>query len=202
MTRGRWNTRTTRITGLAVVLAVPAFVLAGSPVSAAPTVKTTKGGHQHAAPLPAPPQMKALDPLLGKWKCDEAAAPDQQFIINATRGLDGHYQNETVTIDPGGVRAVASYGWNPLDQVYFSQYHDNWGSSSSTTSPGWKDGHLIFTGEVIQIAAPDATGHATGAHMQLKDDYTLVRPGYFKSTTTVSLNGVDYPHSYDCHTIK
>ena len=182
-----------------MVLAVPAFVIAGPPVSAAPA---THAKAHRVAPLPVPPQMKALEPLLGKWKCDEKAAPDQQFIINTTRTLDGHYQNDEVTINPGNVHAIASYGWNPLDQVYFSQYHDNWGSSSSTTSPGWKDGHLIFTGDLIQIAAPSATGHATGAHIKLKDDYTLVRPGYFKDTTTVTFNGTDYPHSYDCHTIE
>jgi len=197
LTSGRWS-RPARLTGAVAVLATCAFVVAGSPVSAAPATHAKPHGKPKLAP---PPQMSALDPLLGKYKCDEAAAPDQEFYLNTTRAMGGHFQYGDITIQPGDLHAMAAYGWDPVNGNYFSQYHDNWGSHSTTTSPGWKDGHLIFTGEIVQVAAPDATGHAQGALLKLKDDYSIVRPGYFKSVTTVTYNGVDYPHSYDCHRI-
>jgi hypothetical protein len=187
------------VAGASAALAASVLVVAGSPVSAAPAPRPPKG-HPKAT-LPAPPQMSALDPLLGKYRCDEKAAPDQRFYLNTTRGMDGHFQYGDITIQPGDLHAQAVYGWDPVDGVYFSQYHDNWGSHSTTSSPGWKDGHLVFTGDIVQVAAPSATGHAQGAHLQLKDDYTVVRPGYFIAVTTVTFNGVDYPHTYDCHRV-
>jgi hypothetical protein len=190
--------RSARVVGAAAVLMTSVLVVASSPVSATPAAHGKPGT---GVELPPPPQISALNPLLGEYKCDDATAPDQQFIVNNTRTLDGHYQNSEATVQPGNLHGLSSIGWDPVNGVFFSQYHDNWGSHSTETSPGWEDGHLVFTGDLSQVVAPDPTGHAQGAELKLTDDYSDVRRGHFKTVTTVSLNGVDFVHSYDCHRI-
>jgi hypothetical protein len=193
-----WS-RPVRVTGAVAVLTASVFAVAGSPVSAAPA---PHGKPAHPAKLPPPPQIKTLDPLLGKYKCDDAATPDQQFYVTNTRTLDGHYQSSEATIVPGDVHGIGTYGWDPVNGVFFYQYHDNWGSHSTESSPGWKDGHLTFTGDLLQVAKPDPTGHTTGAAVKITEEYSDVRPGeHFTSVSTVTYQGVDYPHTYDCNRV-
>ncbi|MBQ1123887.1 hypothetical protein [Streptomyces sp. B15] len=158
--------------------------------------------------LPPPPQMREMQRLLGSWKCVEVSPPPPNGIektvsyVKVKKAMGGHFSYSTISIEPGTIRARDVTGWNPVDRVYFRQYHDNWGTTSITTSPGWKDGHLVFTGEFIGVSEPDPDGEAEGAHMKLTDDYKWIGPGRFDVTSTVSLpGGGDYPHTAECHRI-
>jgi hypothetical protein len=188
---GRWKHVTpVRIVGVALTVAV-----SGATVAAAAPVSASSGDRAkpHAtAPLPAPPQMKALDALLGKWKCtitDPPPQPGKETVsyVTTRKALNGHYLYSDVVLNPGNLHGRQVFGWNPVDQNYVRFSYDDWGTSDTSTSPALKDGHLVFSGEVIAVSAPSSTGQAPGAHMKLQDDYTLVRPGYRTVSTTVTL---------------
>jgi hypothetical protein len=199
---GRWGRPTPiRIIGAALALAIPGFIVGASPVSAEPGHHTKP--HPKAT-LPPPPQIRALESiLLGTWKCVESNPPPGRepttITTTSKRALDGHYYYSDVTSQAGNLHGGAAWGWNPVEQVFFRQYHDNWGSYSTSESPTWKDGHLIFAGEFMAVSSPDPTGHAKGVRMKLVDDYMLVRPGYYKLVSTVATpDGTPYRHDANC----
>lgn len=155
------------------------------------------------AVLPPPPQVRGLDFLLGAYKCAYTPPPglDPAVVYMTTRrALDGHYYYIDIVIVPGDVHGLLLYGWNPVNGNFIGQYHDNWGSSGTSVSPGWQDGHLIFSGPLIQVIAPSATGVAPGVPMSLKDDYTVPDPGHYIDVQTITLeDGSTGVGSYDCH---
>ncbi|MEO5876850.1 MAG: hypothetical protein ABIS86_19900 [Streptosporangiaceae bacterium] len=152
--------------------------------------------------LPPPPQVKGLDFLLGSFECAYTPPPGGSPSVTYTktrRALGGHYYDTEVRIEPGSLRGFASYGWNPVEGTFISQYHDDWGSSANYVSPGWKDGHLVFTGRLLQVITPSATGKAPGVWMDIQEDYHLLGRGHFTSVQTFTLpSGVTLQGTSDC----
>lgn len=153
--------------------------------------------------LPAPPQMRELDFLLGTHRCDYIPPPIEKpatVWMTVHKALGGHYYYNSVVFVPGDIHALLVYGWNPVDQTFVGQYHDTWGTTGAVNSPGWQDGHLVFTGSVNQVAAPSATGVAAGVRLALQDDYTIVGDGQFTLVQTFTLpDGTSYQGRYECH---
>ena len=178
--------------GLALLLMAPA--------DAAPTAQLR---HPPAAdPLPPPPQMLSLHAMLGSYKCDDhtsaGVTPTVLYETN-TKGLGGHYLDSYVEIRPNVLRGRSTIGWDPVDGKYFSFYDDDWGSSYTATAPGWSNGHLIFSGSIIQVVSPNPTGHAPGILLALGNDYQILGPGHFTDTQTITVpDGRSLQHNYDC----
>ncbi|NGO72956.1 DUF1579 family protein [Streptomyces boncukensis] len=212
-----------RAFGAALALVVPAFLVSAAPASSAPDAgggaddskaagsarAAGASGARSAEPaagprstLPAPPQMRKLAPLIGSWRCidnPEPGTPRTVMYVKTQRSMDGHYVTIDAKTASGDLHGRTVWGWNPVDKNYIGQYHDDWGTSSTTTSPGWQDGHLKFKGPLVQVAKPDPAGDAEGAHMDLVDDYTVVGKHHFKVRSTVSLkDGQAWVHDYDC----
>lgn len=195
----------------AVYLAVGASALGlavgeASPVTATPrpAVSAKKGGG--TAPGFVPPQIKDLRFLIGRFRCPYTpVTPGQEQTVEYftnTWGLGGSYVNESQYIAPSGLRGSATYGWDPVGQRFFAQYHDTWGTNGTEVSTGrWQDGHLIFTGSVLLVTAPSETGVANGINLTVKDDYTVSDSGYVISEEYTLPSGTTLHGSYDCRRI-
>ncbi len=186
------------VVGLAAV-SVVAFTV--SPVNAEPDTEGKKPPRS-TNPLPAPPQMRDLDFLLGTYTCDYTPPPGgKPAVLRMTtkKAMGGHYYYTDATLEPGKVVGRSSFGWNPVDKTFINQYHDNWGSSGTYTSSGWKNGHLIFKGPLNQVVKPDASGNTEGIKLGLVDDYQILGPGHFKDNTSFTFpDGNVLRGSYDC----
>lgn len=203
----KWNRPAPiRVVGAVMALSMPVLVAAASPVGAEPGSPVTSRAEP---PLPSPPQMRELDPLLGKWKCLKTDPPPPAgqegtvMYLDTRRALNGHYLYSDVTLNPGNLHGRQIFGWNPVDGVFTRYEYDDWGTSDTTTSPSLKDGHLVFAGDVTAVSAPSATGHAQGGHLKIRDDYDLVRPGYRTVSTTVTTSdGVSFHYSGPCYRLS
>jgi hypothetical protein len=146
--------------------------------------------------------MRSLFAMLGKYTCPEVVPPgsppgEAGFETN-TKGLGGHYLDTLVDI-PGVLHGRGITGWNPVDGNYFAQYADDWGSSSTATGSGWVNGHLVLTGPIIQVVSPNSTGHATGVHMTLSNDYQILGKGHYAVIQTITTpTGQTVQHKFDC----
>lgn len=160
---------------------------------------------RHAAtadPLSPPPQMRSLYPMLGSYKCDDhpsaGAKPTVLYLTN-TKGLGGHYLDSYTEIRPDVLHGRSTIGWDPVSGKYFIFYEDDWGSSYTETSPGWNNGHLIFSGSGDQVISPNSTGSAPGILLDLANDYQILGQGHFTDTQTVTVpGGQSVQHNYDC----
>ncbi|GAA2100724.1 hypothetical protein GCM10009801_73430 [Streptomyces albiaxialis] len=207
MTRRATDTQRDRVPwrtlgATALTLALSGFLIAASPVGAedgegsAPkqaAKDARKSTQKKEAPRPAPPQMKALDPLLGNWKCVQTDPKPPEgsegtvSYMTTHRSLNGHYLYSDVILNPGNLRGRQVFGWNPVKHEYIRYSYDDWGTSESGTSPGPKDGRLVFRGSGTEVMVPSETGKAEGIHMkELVDEYTFVRPGLRKVHTSVT----------------
>ncbi|WP_307821561.1 hypothetical protein [Streptomyces coffeae] len=173
-----------------------------SPVNAEPDTQGKKPPRS-TNPLPAPPQMRDLDFLLGTYTCDYTPPPGgKPAVLGMTtkKAMGGHYYYTDATLEPGKVVGRSSFGWNPVDNTFINQYHDNWGSSGNYSSPGWKNGHLMFKGPLNQVVTPDAGGSTEGIKLGLVDDYQILGPGHFRDNTSFTFpDGTVLRGSYDCH---
>ncbi len=197
--RRRWSRRVPA--GVVGAATVGLVALTVSPVSAEPDTgaRPPRGGD----PLPAPPQIRALDFLLGSYTCDYTPPPGGRpavLKLTTKRAMDGHYLYTDATLEPGNVVGRSTFGWNPVDGTFINQYHDNWGSSGSYTSSGWQDGHLVFRGPLTQVITPNATGRTSGVKLNLLDNYQVLGRGHFKNATSFTFpDGSTLQGSYDCH---
>lgn len=176
-------------------------LLLTAPAGAAPAAQPR---HPSVAdPLPPPPQMRSLYAMLGSYRCEDHPSPGitpSVLYVTNTKGLGGHYVDSSVEIRPNVLRGRSTMGWDPVNGRYFSFYADDWGSSYTVTSPGWDNGHLIFTGSIIQVASPSATGHATGIQLGIGNDYQILGPWHFTDAQAITLpDGRTVQHNYDCH---
>jgi len=192
------RTRKAVHTGL---VAVGLVALAVTPVNAEPEAADKPS--RPADPLPAPPQMRALDFLLGSYRCDYTPPPGSKAAVmhlTTKRVMGGHYYYTDATLEPGRLVGRSSFGWDPVDGKFIVQYHDNWGSSANYSSPGWRNGHLVFKGPLSQVVTPSATGKTDGVNMDVVDDYQVLGPGHFKDATSFTFpDGTTLRGSYDCH---
>lgn len=179
-----------RIGGALVALVTPTVLLVASPVNAEPDAAEGKGDK---AVLPAPPQMKALEPLLGKWKCvltnppPPVGGPQTVSYVTTRKALDGHYLYSDVTLQPGDLVGRQIFGWNPISHKYTRYSYDNWGTSDYTVAGAPdKNGKISFVGSGHEVMVPSPTGKAQGFAMTMVDNYTFVRPGYRVVSTVVT----------------
>ncbi|GAA4468970.1 hypothetical protein [Phytohabitans houttuyneae] len=185
---------------LSIVLG--ALAVGVPPATAAPAQRPPRGSDV----FPAPQQIRALDFMLGRHVCRLPGDPTGpvRVTMDVRKQIDGHFYYAelrqflySATLpDP---HAMGIYGWDPVAGKLILQYHDNWGSHGSGTSPGWQDGHLRFTGQLSQVAAPTSTGVTTGFPIQLADDWQVIGPGHFTLSQTATLpNGSSVTASFDC----
>jgi hypothetical protein len=195
--------RSRRIVFGAVGVALSLAAVGVAPASASPA---TTEPRLTSVVFPAPPQVRQLDFLLGKYNCRLPNEPDGPVRVSMStqRGLDGHYYYNEIrqffySAAVPDVHALGVYGWNPVDQKILLQYHDNWGSSGTGSSPGWQDGHLRFAGDILQVTGPSPTGVAPGIHMTLTDDWFVVNPGHFTLGQVITLpDGNSTTGALDC----
>lgn len=184
------------------VAAVGLVALAVTPVNAEPEAGDKPSRATSTSPLPAPPQIRALDFLLGSYRCDYTPPPGSRAAVmhlTTKRAMGGHYYYTDATLEPGQVVGRSSFGWDPVGGRFIVQYHDNWGSSATYSSPGWRNGHLVFKGPLSQVVTPSATGRTEGVHMDVVDDYQVLGPGHFKDATSFTFpDGTTLRGSYDC----
>nr|QFU19824.1 hypothetical protein [Actinomadura sp.] len=200
--RARWALAAT---GAALVVLVPGAVAA---------VADTGGGRAdggradgagrppgHGTKLPAPPQMRALDFMLGSYKCMDTPPGGGEQIenyITTKRDIGGHYLDSAM-VTPDLVVGRRVFGWNPVDRRFMSEYHDDWGVQGNSYSEGWKNGHLIFTGTVKLVKKPSPTGNAEGVEVNVKDDMVILSRNHYTNTQTTSVpGGISVQHFYDC----
>ncbi|MFI0487630.1 DUF1579 family protein [Actinomadura sp. 9N215] len=153
--------------------------------------------------LPPPPQVRGLDFTLGTFDCTQPGQTKLEVTMAAKRGLGGHYYYSDVTqymaAPYPNVYGKGVYGWNPVDGTFIMQYHDNWGSSGTASSPGWQDGHLRFAGNLLQVLNPNPTGTAKGVTLGIKDDYQVIDRNRFTIAQTVtSPDGTSKNGNLDC----
>lgn len=187
----------------AAAIALSVLALGFAPASASPAGRSEK---VRPVPFPAPPQVQAFDFMLGRHVCKRPGEPTGPVRVrmNVRKEIDGHYYyaefrqylySETLP-DP---HAMGVYGWDPVAGKLILQYHDNWGSYGTGSSPGWQDGHLRFTGQLSQVAAPNPSGVTTGFPIGLADDWQVLAPGHFTFSQTATLpNGGTVTAAFDC----
>ncbi|MEU1791951.1 hypothetical protein ABZ553_39985 [Streptomyces sparsogenes] len=205
--RRSWRKRRTplALVGAAAVLAVTGTAPASAGQSdvrhhdmAEDSAGTVKSG---PAPLPAPPQMREIDFLLGKYTCTyDVPGQDRKktFYAHTTRKLGGHYYETETLIPQDNLRGRQTFGWNPVDGKYFTQFHDDWGSSGTTESPGAEDGVFTFTGAYLLVRKPAADGHAVGDRATVKDEIKQLGPGHYQDVQTLTFDNFTFSLSYDC----
>lgn len=174
-----------------------------APAGAAPAPRSgdrAGKGDKH----PPPPQMRSLYAMLGKFTCPEKAEPGQpaeEGYMTGSKGLGGHFLDTRVDI-PGVLHGRGTMGWNPVDKEYFAFYADDWGSTSTATSKGWKDGHLVFTGPIVQVLSPDPSGNAKGVRMTLTNDYRLIDRDHYTVVQTISVpDGPTVRSTFECRRV-
>ncbi|MFF7653920.1 hypothetical protein ACFZCY_29515 [Streptomyces sp. NPDC007983] len=184
----------------AATMGLVAFAV--TPVNAEPDAAEKPSRATSTNPLPAPPQMRALDFLLGSYTCAYTPPPGSRAAVmhlTTKRAMGGHYFYTDATLEPGHVVGRSSFGWDPVDGKFIVQYHDNWGSSANYSSPGWRNGHLVFKGPLSQVVTPSAAGKTDGVNMDVVDDYHMLGPGHFKDATSFTFpDGTTLRGSYDC----
>lgn len=152
--------------------------------------------------LPAPPQIRGLDFLLGTFSCDYAPPPGSKpatMTMTTKRAMGGHYYYTDATMQPGDVVGRATFGWDPVAKKFINQYHDNWGSNGNYSAAPWKDGHLIFSGALSQVVKPSPSGETSGVPIDLQDDYEVVNKNHFTNHQTMTFaDGTVLKGSYDC----
>ncbi|HET8659294.1 MAG TPA: hypothetical protein VFM55_09885 [Micromonosporaceae bacterium] len=176
-------------------------MLGAAPAVAGPGAQAEPA--RKSEPLPAPPQVQALDFLLGSYKCVDTPSPGAQpavVYVTTKRVLEGHYYESEVSIRPDVLLGRATMGWNPVEGKIVSFYVDNWGTTGTSVSPGLVDGHLVLTGSILQVISPSPTGSAPGVRLGIQDDYQPLGPGHFTNLQTITLpDGNTIQHSYDCN---
>ncbi|WEV23867.1 DUF1579 family protein [Streptomyces sp. 71268] len=195
--------------GIAGASALGLALFAVAPVGAEPAPRNAADSapQQHTRPhkprtLPAPPQIRGLDFLLGRFTCDYAPPPGSKpatMTMTTKRAMGGHYLYTDATMQPGDVVGRATFGWDPVAKKFINQYHDNWGSNGNYAAAPWKDGHLIFTGSLSQVVKPDPSGETTGVPISLHDDYQVVNKNHFTNHQTMTFSdGTVLKGTYDC----
>lgn len=103
----------------------------------------------------APPiseRMHDLDFLLGDFRVEYVNLTTEKASTgiaswNTSPLYGGRFYQMRQIIPVPGIEATWLFGWSDVDQKFVSYYFDEWGHHGETTSPGWEDGHLKFTGE-------------------------------------------------------
>jgi uncharacterized protein DUF1579 len=147
----------------------------------------------------AVPEMRALDLLLGTWRCDSVVYPPgrgpSEVVLRGILApvLGGAWYQWNFTQEPNDVveppmSGRYTFGWNPAISRYVAIYYDDRGNYllQTTSTPGWVDGHLRFYG---------TTTLAGEGEVQFMDDITSRRPGHFRNEVTITSRGKTRLHA-------
>ncbi|MCP2170275.1 hypothetical protein [Goodfellowiella coeruleoviolacea] len=100
--------------------------------------------------------MEELDFLLGDFSCswvnltvDPPTTGSAEW--NTERTMRGHFYVMDQTMP--GLKCKLIFGRDPLTASFITYYYDNFGNFGTTTSPGWRNGVLVFTGEYYAFGA-------------------------------------------------
>jgi hypothetical protein len=207
--RPRWNRRfTAGLAGAALVLTVPAVATAASSsgdrdgASAEPRSPVRTKATAPAEPLPAPPQLRALDFMVGSFKCLDTPStgetPFYDYIVTR-REVGGHFYSSTMWT-PKVIRSQRTWAWDPVNQKIVSQYRDDWGVIATSTAPApGPDGKVVSSGPVTLVISPSATGQADGIDATVTEETRPVGKGRFSDVqSTTFANGFVVTHTLDC----
>jgi len=182
---------------LATALVASVALMGAGSAGAAPASHAKTNQAKSAAVLNPPAhQMAELDFLLGGYKCLTAPYPQygRLTVYESTRKiLDGNYYQMTITIPIPGVGTISAYwtfGWDPVDLDYIAQYFDSLGTTGTSTSAGWQNGHLKFRGQYVNVVTPGGvSGVGKGERLAAQDDLTIAGPGHYIDSSSDRPNG-------------
>jgi Protein of unknown function (DUF1579) len=168
---------------LSVILSPTAPIPASS---APPQQMLTSGVSQPREPLAE--QMHQLDFLLGYWKCvlTHTSDPDnpinQIYTIRSTLGGNWYemhvYQPPTPEV-PNPTSSRTIMGWNNATSTFVDFYFDSKAGQGTGTSPGWQDGHLVFTTDFLFNTVT----------RKLRDDFVSLDSDHFVDYFSALRNG-------------
>jgi len=151
----------------------------------------------------AAPEMRALDLLLGTWRCDSVVhrpgRRPSEVILRGTLApvLGGAWYQWNFTQEPNDVvqppmSGRYTFGWNAATSRYVAIYYDDRGNYmlQTTSTSGWVDGHLRFHGMTTLVDEGE---------VQFTDDITSRGPGHFRNEVTITSHGETRLHAtLDC----
>ncbi|MET7900513.1 DUF1579 family protein [Streptomyces sp. NPDC005355] len=165
----------------------------------AATMEPAKGGRVTSSSSTAAPEMRALDVLLGNWRCDSVVYPSgrgpDEVVLRGTLApvLGGAWYQWNFTQDPNDIvqppmSGRYTFGWNPATAKYVAIYYDDRGNYllQTTPTPEWVDGHLRFQGTTTLVDEGE---------VQFTDDITSRGPGHFRNEVTITSHGETRLHA-------
>jgi hypothetical protein len=128
-------------------------------------------------------EMQQLDFLLGKMISNFNTGVRFEAITQPIMG--GHYyQMNLQAFHKDGtpkLEGIWIIGWSEVDKYFESHYVDSLGTMGTSTSPGWQDGHLSFTGSHV-------VGEV-GVRTMTRDFYTPIDEDHFRLEAFVEVKG-------------
>jgi hypothetical protein len=154
------------------------WVLAGAAGTLVVTAAT--GGVAYAAQSPAAAQTAAatastqahsLGAITGKWNCQAWTARQPGVTRPAAYTikpiLDGKFYqwnaDEPAANGQPAFTSLSVSGWDPATKDFSEFYSDSGGNQATGSSPGWVNGHLIYTSHIDS---------ANGSQATAQDDFT------------------------------
>ena len=196
---GKWIWRTSAVAVVATTAILASLALTGAGSAGAVPVTQPKTNQARATALvlnPPAHQMAKLDFLLGRYKCvtTPASGGGSITVYETTRKiLDGNYYQQVSTFDIPGLGGFTAYwtiGWNPVDLNYIAEYFDNLGITGTSTSAGFKQGAIDFSGPYVDVLTPGGvSGVGKGMHITGKDIFTPNGPGHYTDSSNFLQNG-------------
>ncbi|WP_128382277.1 NlmOI [Streptomyces cavernae] len=127
-----------------------------------------------SAPEPAE-QLHELDFLLGDFRCEYVNLSSEPPTAgtaswNTQPVAGGQYYEMAQWIPVPGIRARWLFGWNKVEEKFFSHYTDDWGNHGTTSCQGWEDGSLRCVGEYVAFGQP----------FVFQEELTPISPDHFR----------------------
>lgn len=149
-----------------------------------------------ATAKPAPSQLQQLDFLLGKTSC--TLTTGTKISASTKPILDGHYYQMDLTAQSQGGFGYSNLtgqwvlGWNSIDSTFISYYYDDAQIQGTSTSPGWQNGHLVFTGTyALSTIRKNAA---------VQDEFTKMSADHFMIHESIQKDGKWQPlDTQDCY---
>lgn len=165
----RQTARNVAVAGISITLiaAVPASANTAGPAGA-PTGATT---------MTSADAMHQLDFLLGTMNCDFSTGSQLRTVT--TRTLGGTFDQIDMTQKRDGKVVLHGrwfIGWSASASQFVSYYFDDVDNHGSSISPGFQEGHLVFTG-TYTFGANGTTG--------VRDDFTVADRDHFQIEESV-----------------